>query len=466
MVEEMLADKEIHEECGVFGIYLPNEEVAQMLYLGLFSLQHRGQDACGIATSTKEEMKFYKNTGMVSDVFNENILATLVGDMGIGHVRSGTIGKTSQLNAQPVVVRYRQGQIAAAHSGSLINGAELKNRLLENGALFQTDIDTESIVGLIASHGSDNLENALLKTMIDLKGSYAIMLMNDHKLYAVRDPYGNRPLCIGTLGEKGYVVASESCALEAIGAKYLRDVKPGEIIIIDEDGLHSNIMFTEVGDALCIFEFVYVARPDSNIDGINVNRARRLMGKYLAQEVKVDADIVISVPDSGTTAAIGYAEESGIPFTQGILKNRYTGRSFIQPTQELRELMVKLKLNPIRDALEGKRVAVVDDSIVRGTTSRKLVKLLKEYGAKEVHFLVSCPPVKYPCYYGIDTGNRESLIASQYDVEEIREYIGADSLHYLSTEGILKAVEGSRKMCTACVSGEYPMGVPCNKCKK
>lgn len=463
MFEDSLFDDQLHEECGVFGIYMPGHDVAQLLYLGLFSLQHRGQEGCGMAISNGKKIEYYKNLGLVSDVFSQSILEGLHGDVGIGHVRYSTTGENSQLNTQPVVARYRQGQIALAHNGNLTNAVELRERLMENGALFQTTIDTEQIVGLIASHGKNDLENALMKAMIDLKGSYALVIMNEQKLYAVRDPYGNRPLCIGTIGDNGYVVASESCALEAVGAKFLRDVQPGEIVTIDEQGLKSTRMFSDVGDALCVFEFIYFARPDSNIDGINVNRARRLMGHYLAQEANIDADIVISVPDSGTTAAIGYAEESRLSFTQGILKNRYAGRTFIQPSQELRELMVKLKLNPIRDALEGKRVAVLDDSIVRGTTSRKLVKLLREYGATEVHFLVSSPPVKYPCYYGIDTGDKEQLIAAKYnDVEQIREYIGADSLHYLSLEGLLKAVAGERHFCTACLNGEYPMGLPCH----
>ena len=379
-------------------------------------------------------------------------------------MRYSTTGENSQLNTQPVVARYQRGQIALAHNGNLTNAAELRNYLMEHGSLFQTTIDTEQIVGLLALHGQDDMEQAMLKAMIDLKGSYALVIMSEDKLYAVRDPYGNRPLCIGKLGEDGYVVASESCALDAVGATFLRDVAPGEIITIDEKGLHSTNLFGNVGDALCVFEFIYFARPDSNIDGINVNKARRLMGRELAKEAPLDVDIVISVPDSGTTAAIGYAEEIGIPFTQGILKNRYAGRTFIQPSQELRELMVKLKLNPIRDALEGKRVAVVDDSIVRGTTSRKLVKLLREHGAKEVHFLVSAPPVKHSCYYGIDTGIQEELIAHKYDIDGICEYIGADSLHYLSMEGLLRSVAGSRNFCTACLNGDYPLGVPCN-CK-
>lgn len=452
----------LNEECGVFGVFAPNRDVAELIYLGLFSLQHRGQEGCGMAISDSKKIECYKNLGLVSDVFSQNILNNLSGSLGIGHVRYSTSGQNSPLNTQPIVARYQQGQIALAHNGSLTNAAELRAHLLENGSLFQTTVDTEQILGLIARHGQDDLEQALLKAMIDLKGSYAVVLMNENKLYAVRDPYGNRPLCVGQLGEDGYVVASESCALDAVGATFLRDVAPGEILTIDETGIHSNKLFTNTGDALCVFEFIYFARPDSNIDGINVNKARRLMGRELGKEAPLDVDIVISVPDSGTTAAIGYAEETGIPFTQGILKNRYAGRTFILPSQEMREQMVKLKLNPIRDALEGKRVAVVDDSIVRGTTSRKLVKLLRDHGAKEVHFLVSAPEVKHPCYYGIDTGNPDELISTKYDVEGICNYIGADSLHFLSMEGLLRSVAGGRGFCTACLNGQYPMGVPSN----
>ncbi len=423
--------EKINEECGVFGIFAPGRSVSELIYLGLFSLQHRGQEGCGIAVSEGKAINHYKNLGMVTDVFNQSTLDSLNGYLGIGHVRYSTSGQSkTQQNTQPIVARFQHGQIALAHNGSLTNAAELRNHLMERGSLFHTTIDSEQIVGLIASHGQDDMEQAMLKAMIDLKGSYSLVIMTENKLYAVRDPYGNRPLCLGKIGEDGYVVASESCALDAIGATFLRDVEPGEILTIDENGLHSTKLFNHEKNALCIFEFIYIARPDSNIDGINVNKARRLMGRELAKEAPLDVDTVIAVPDSGTTAAIGYAEESGIPYTQGILKNRYTGRSFIMPTQEMREQMVKLKLNPIRDALEGKRIAVVDDSIVRGTTSRKLVKLLREYGAKEVHMLISAPPVKYPCFYGVDTGNPDELIASKKSVDEICEYIGADSLHY------------------------------------
>ena len=458
-LDEDCLDK-MNEECGVFGIYAPGRSVAQMTYFGLFALQHRGQEGCGIAVSDGTNIDFYKNTGLVSEVFKQDILNRLEGYMAIGHVRYSTTGQNSELNTQPIVARYLQGQLALAHNGNLTNAGALRTKLATNGSLFQTTIDTEVIVNLIARHGQNDLEESLMKAMIDLKGSYSLVVMNEKKLYAVRDPFGNRPLCVGTLDNGGYVVASESCALDAVGAKFLRDVRPGEIIVIDEDGLHSQQNFMKSQDALCIFEYIYFARPDSNIDGVNVNKARRNMGQELARQANVDVDIVIPVPDSGTTAAIGYAEESGHTFTQGILKNRYAGRTFIQPTQDLRELMVKLKLNPIEEELTGKRVAVVDDSIVRGTTSRKLVQLLRDRGATEIHFLVSSPPVAYPCYYGIDTSDRSKLIAAQKDLEEIREYIGADSLHYLDLEGLLRAVGGERGFCTACLDGNYMLGLP------
>ncbi len=336
--------EKINEECGVFGIFAPGRSVSELIYLGLFSLQHRGQEGCGIAVSEGKAINHYKNLGMVTDVFNQSTLDSLNGYLGIGHVRYSTSGQSkTQQNTQPIVARFQHGQIALAHNGSLTNAAELRNHLMERGSLFHTTIDSEQIVGLIASHGQDDMEQAMLKAMIDLKGSYSLVIMTENKLYAVRDPYGNRPLCLGKIGEDGYVVASESCALDAIGATFLRDVEPGEILTIDENGLHSTKLFNHERNALCIFEFIYIARPDSNIDGINVNKARCLMGRELAKEAPLDVDTVIAVPDSGTTAAIGYAEESGIPYTQGILKNRYTGRSFIMPTQEMREQMVKLK---------------------------------------------------------------------------------------------------------------------------
>lgn len=462
--EEEWADRvdKLNEECGVFGIYASGKDVAQLTYFGLFALQHRGQEGCGMAVSDGKDIDFYKNLGLVAEVFKQDILNNLKGHIAVGHTRYSTTGANSEVNTQPIVARYLQGQIALVHNGNLVNAGDLRTRLATNGSVFQTTIDTEVILNLIARHSQNELEESLMKAMIDLRGSYAVVVMNENKLYAMRDPFGNRPLCIGKL-DGGYAVASESCALDAVGAKFLRNVLPGEIITIDEEGLHSLHSFVKGEDALCIFEYVYFARPDSNIDGVNVNKARRNMGHELAQEVIVDADIVIPVPDSGTVAAIGYAEASGIPFAQGILKNRYAGRTFIQPTQDLRELMVKLKLSPIEEEISGKKIAVVDDSIVRGTTSKKLVQLLRDRGAKEIHFLVTSPPVKYPCYYGIDTSNRDTLIAVQKDLEGIKEYIGVDSLHYLSLEGLVRAVGGERGFCAACMNGNYPMGLPDDK---
>lgn len=453
----------IHEECGVFGIYAPGTHVASHTYFGLFALQHRGQEGCGIAVSQNQQIRYYKGLGLVTEAFNESILQTLPGDIAIGHVRYSTTGGNSEINLQPIVASYLQGNIALAHNGNLTNTEKLRHWLAQSGSVFQSTNDTEVICNLLARYGHGSLDTSLAQAMADLRGSYALVALNKDKLYAARDPYGNRPLCIGRLG-KGYVVASETCALDTVGATFLRDVRPGEIITIDEDGLHSHDIANPPTPAHCIFEYVYFARPDSTLDGINVNQSRRRMGINLAKEVAkdggLDVDIVIPVPDSGTTAALGFSEESGIPFAQGILKNRYTGRTFIQPTQELREQMVKLKLNPIREELEGRKIAVVDDSIVRGTTSRRLVSLLRERGAKEVHFLVTSPPVTDPCYYGIDTSERDRLIAVHKSIDEICEYIGADSLHYLSQEGLMDAVGAETRFCTACFDGHYKLGHP------
>lgn len=451
---------ELNEECGVFGIYSPTARAAEMTYYGLFSLQHRGQEGCGIAASDGKEIHYHKNTGLVTEAIKAEDLKKLPGKFAIGHVRYSTTGENSALNTQPVIGYYLRGQLAVAHNGNLTNTGELRKRLNSNGSVFQTTIDTEVILNLLALYSHDDLLQAIMKTMLDLKGSYSLVIMNENQLIGVRDPHGNRPLCVGETNDGGYVLASETCALDTVGAKFLRDVKPGEIIIIDENGMNSYQGFSAAQQALCVFEYVYFARPDSNIDGLNVSKARRQIGRELAREIKLDVDMVIPVPDSGTAAAIGYAEEAGLPFNQGIMKNRYAGRTFIQPTQEMRELMVQLKLSPIREELEGKSIAVVDDSIVRGTTSRRLIKRLREQGAKEVHFLVCSPPVKWPCYYGIDTADRDKLIAANKSVEEICEYLGADSLHYLSLEGLLNAVKNNCFYCTACFSGDYPMGVP------
>lgn len=465
----IITDNGIHEECGVFGIYAPHEDVAKVTYFGLFALQHRGQEGCGIAVfNENEKIDYYKKLGLVSEVFDEDVLETLKGTAAIGHVRYSTTGNNSELNTQPLVARYLQGEIALGHNGNLTNAVALREELARSGALFQTETDTELLCYFLARYGDYPLQDSFKHAMKHLEGSYAIVALNHGKLYAARDPFGNRPLCIGQL-LGGYVVASESCALDTVGATFIRDVEPGEIIVIDESGIQSYPTINEEDQrpAHCVFEYVYFARPDSTIDGINVNQARRRMGEILARETgKLDVDLVISVPDSGTTAAIGYASANAQVFSQGILKNRYAGRTFIQPTQSMRERMVSLKLNPIRDEIEGRRIAVVDDSIVRGTTSKRLVSRLRERGAKEVHFLVSCPPVLYPCYYGIDTADRDKLIAAHKTVDEIRDYIGADSLHYLSMEGLYESVGNGKRFCTACLDGNYRLGSPLTEAKE
>lgn len=458
MFDERL-DK-LSEECGVFGIYAPGSDVARLTYYGLFALQHRGQESAGIAVAKGDNIQVHKDMGLVAEVFSEDILKKLTGSMAIGHVRYSTTGSSLALNAQPLVCRYLQGSVALAHNGNLTNANELGEKLANNGSVFQSSIDSELIVNLIARYGQNSIEESLMKAMIDIKGSYSLVVMTEEKLIGVRDPFGNRPLCIGKLGQEGYVLASESCALDTIGAEFLRDVEPGEIVIIDEKGLNSQRIFTKEQSAVCVFEYIYFARPDSIIDSISVNHARRNMGAQLAKETSLKVDVVIPVPDSGTASAIGFAETAGIPFSQGLLKNRYAGRTFIQPNQDLRELGVRLKLNPIRQEIDGKRVAIVDDSIVRGTTSKKLVQMLRQNGAKEVHVLVSSPPVMYPCYYGIDTSERAQLIAAQKKLEEIRQYIGADSLNYLSHKGLFKAMGKTKGFCSACLDGNYPILIP------
>ncbi|NLT95638.1 MAG: amidophosphoribosyltransferase [Clostridia bacterium] len=450
----------LSEECGVFGIYAPGMDVARLTYFGLFALQHRGQESAGIAVTNVCGIQVHKDMGLVTEVFHEENLDKLKGFMAIGHVRYSTTGASLALNAQPLVCRYLQGSVALAHNGNLTNANELRDKLANSGSVFQSTIDTELIINLIARYGQNPIEEALLKCMIDIKGSYSLVVMTEEKLIGVRDPFGNRPLCIGQLEEGAFVLASESCALDTIGAKLIRDVEPGEIVVIDEKGINSRRIFPIDRSALCIFEYIYFARPDSVIDGISVNHARRCMGSQLAKEAPLDVDVVIPVPDSGTAAAIGYAETAGIRFSQGLLKNRYAGRTFIQPEQKVREIGVRLKLSPIRQEIDGKKVAVIDDSIVRGTTSKKLVEMLRKNGAKEVHFLVSSPPVMYPCYYGIDTSERDQLIAAQMSPEEIRKFIDADSLHYLSLKGLFKAMGKTKGFCSACLDGDYPIVIP------
>lgn len=449
----------MEEACGIFGIYAPGTDVALMTYYGLYALQHRGQESAGIAVSNGDGIKLHKDMGLVSEVFTEDILNKLKGTAAIGHVRYSTTGSSLAVNAQPLVCHYLQGSLAVAHNGNLTNASELREKLAANGSVFQSSIDSEVIVNLIARYGQSPLEEALMKCMIDLKGSYSMVVMTEDKVIGVRDPYGNRPLCLGKLG-KHYCIASESCALDTLGAEFVRDVSPGEIITLDKSGMHSRRFFAQNEPAVCIFEYIYFARPDSTIDGINVMQARRAMGRELATEHPVEADLVMPVPDSGIAGALGYAEKLGLVYDTALMKNRYIGRTFIQPEQNGRDIGVSLKLNPISKIIEGKKVVVVDDSIVRGTTSRKIVELIRKRGAKEVHMLVSSPPVMHPCYYGIDISERGQLIAAQKSIEEVRAHIGADSLHYLSQEGLHRALGKTAGFCTACLCGQYPIELP------
>ena len=457
---EILPDKP-REECGVFGIYAPGRDVARLTYYGLYALQHRGQESAGIAAADGKNLHLHKGMGLVAEVFHGPELDGIRGHAAIGHVRYSTTGASSPINAQPLVFRYAGGMLGLAHNGNLTNVTWLRARLAATGSVFQSSTDTEVIVNLIARYSQTSLEEAVMKCMIDLQGAYSLVLLTEKRLLAVRDPHAFRPLCLGELADGGYVVASESCALDTVGARYIRDLAPGEILIIDENGPTSLQGVPPRRRAHCIFEYIYFARPDSYMDGFNVNRVRREMGRRLAAEYPVAADLVIPVPDSGTAAARGYAEASGIPFEEGLMKNRYIGRTFIQPSQDMRDLGVRLKLNPVREVLAGRRVVMVDDSLVRGTTSSKLVAMLRDAGVREVHLCLSSPPVVRSCYYGIDTSNEEELIAARMPLEDIRRQINADGLHYLSIAGLLEIFgERSRDFCTACFTGDYPVAVP------
>ncbi len=449
----------MQEECGVFGIFAPGADAVQLTYFGLYALQHRGQESAGIAVTGGKDVKVYKGMGLVPEVFSGHSLKNLSGHAAIGHVRYSTTGSSELANAQPLVFRHRQGMLALAHNGNLTNVGSLREMLYHTGVIFQSTTDSEVIVNLIARYHQQNLEGAIMKAMIDLKGAYSLVVLTEEAVYAVRDPYGFRPLCLGRIGG-GWVVASESCALDTVGAEFVRDVYPGEIVRLDKAGLTSLQTLAAPQPAHCIFEYIYFARPDSKIDGFNVNKVRRGMGRQLAREYPVDADIVIPVPDSGTAAARGYAEESGIPFEEGLMKNRYIGRTFIQPSQQLRDLGVRLKLNPVREVLAGKKVVMVDDSLVRGTTSRKIVQMLRQCGVAEVHLCLSSPPVVAGCHYGIDTSNRKELVAASKTQEEIRQLVGADGLHYLSIEGLLSVFgEDGPGFCSACFDNKYPVEV-------
>ncbi|MGS0745119.1 amidophosphoribosyltransferase [Syntrophomonas erecta subsp. sporosyntropha] len=463
MLYEPVDDK-FKDECGVFGIFLNDPEndtdAARITFYGLYALQHRGQESAGIAASDGHRIQLQKGVGLVSEVINPDHIRNLTGHIAIGHVRYSTTGQSGLVNSQPLVFHYLNGMVALAHNGNLTNTVEMRKRLATYGSVFQTTTDTEIVANLLARYSQDKMEDALAKCMIDMKGAFALVIMTEEALVGVRDPMGIRPLCLGNLNGS-YVLASESAALDTIGAELIRDVKPGEIVVINRDGIQSIQVINSPRNAHCVFEYIYFARPDSTIDGMNIYKSRREMGKQLARECSdIEADLVISVPDSGTASALGFAEEAGLPFEEGLMKNRYVGRTFIQPTQKMRELGVRLKLNAIAQIVTGKRIIMVDDSIVRGTTSKKIIKMLRDAGALEVHMAVASPPTRFPCYYGIDTSRREELIANTMEMEKIGEFIGADSLTYLSMEGMFSALKNSRDhFCAACFSGEYPIKI-------
>ncbi|MDR0433968.1 MAG: amidophosphoribosyltransferase [Gracilibacteraceae bacterium] len=443
------------EECGVFGVYAPEQDTARLTYFGLYALQHRGQESAGIAVSDGRNIKVHKAMGLVAEVFADDALISgLRGKMAVGHVRYSTTGSSLLANAQPLVVHFQHGMMALAHNGNLTNAARLRDELCQRGVVFHSTTDSEIILNLIAGYKRDGLEDAVIKTMMDIRGAYALLVMGDGKIIGARDPYGIRPLCVGVL-EGRYCFASESCALDVIGAEFVRDLRPGEVATISADGLSFRQGPVGGETAHCSFEYIYLARPDSTMDEINVWESRFRMGRQLAREYPLEADLVIPVPDSGTPAALGYAQVTGRHFAEGLMKNRYVGRTFIQPTQEMRENSVRIKLNGNERILRGKSVVMVDDSLVRGTTSLKLIQLVRHCGAREVHMLIGSPPVRHSCYYGIDTAERERLIANQMDVDGIRRFIGADSLYYLSEAG-LRAALRNRDYCTACFSGRYP----------
>jgi amidophosphoribosyltransferase len=449
------------EACGVFAVYAPGEDVSRLVYFGLYALQHRGQESAGIGVADGRSVLVYKDMGLVPQVFNEQNLSSLQGYISIGHVRYSTTGSTKWENSQPIHKTLPNGgSIALAHNGNLVNAKELRDLLEKKGWQFTSSSDSEIIAQLIVEEMSESVEEAIKKAMRQLKGAYSVIATTEDTLYAFRDPYGIRPLALGQFGTS-YVISSETCGLDIVGAHYLRDIQPGELIIINSQGLHSEKVISLPQNSLCIFEFIYFARPDSRLYGQLLYHARRAMGARLAEEAPVKADLVIGIPDSGTPAAIGYAERSRIPYSEGLIKNRYIGRTFIQPSQTIRQLGVRLKLNPLKEIIRGKRLVIVDDSIVRGNTSKKIVRILREAGAKEIHMRISSPPVRWPCFYGIDTATQVELIASAKSVEKIAHFIEADSLSYLSLEGLVKATKRPEAdFCLACFNNAYPISVP------
>ncbi|MFK7999158.1 MAG: amidophosphoribosyltransferase [Polyangiales bacterium] len=447
-------DDHFHDECGVFGVF-GAKEAANLAYLGLHALQHRGQEAAGIATSDGSQLYVHRAAGLVQDVFTAKVIDQMPGESAIGHVRYSTAGGSHIKNAQPIAVDSAHGSFGVAHNGNLTNYGALHDELEAKGSIFSSSSDTEAIVHLIARSSAETMDARVAEALRRVEGAYSLVFLSVGEMIAVRDPHGFRPLCLGKLGE-GWVVASESPAFQLIGAEFVRDVEPGEMIVVDRFGLRSSRPFEDQPSRFCIFEHIYFARPDAAFGGTSVYEARKRLGEVLAEESPIDADLVVPVPDSGVTAALGYAQKLNIPFEFGLIRSHYVGRTFIEPSQSIRHFGVRLKLHPVRHLLEGKRIAVIDDSIVRGTTSRKIVKMLRDAGAAEVHLRISSPPTRWPCFYGIDTPSRDELIASQHSPEEIAQYITADSLGYISIEGLRGAITGDG-FCDACFSGEYPV---------
>ncbi len=462
----MLTSDKFRDECGVVAIFA-HPEAEKLAYLGLHALQHRGQESAGIVTSDGMTLRVHKAMGLVADIFTEEVLSKIPGTLAIGHTRYSTAGDSALLNAQPILVQSNKGSIALAHNGNLVNAAELRSRLERQGSIFQTNSDTEVIVHLIALSKEQTLPEAMADALRRVEGAFSLVMMSNDRIFAARDPRGFRPLAMGRIAAtEGHhrdtvVFASETCAFDLIGAEYERDVKPGELVVVGPEGITSRFHSTPAPQSSCIFEHVYFSRPDSVVFGRAVQTSREELGRQLAREAPVEADLVVPVPDSGVTAAMGYSAESGIPFRFALIRNHYVGRTFIEPSQSVRDFGVKLKLNPVRVLLKDRRVVLIDDSIVRGTTSRKIVRMIRNAGAKEVHMRISCPPTISPCYYGVDTPSKKQLIAANKSVEEIREYIGADSLAYLSLEGLKKACgEGeTTSYCSACYTGKYPTNI-------
>ncbi len=455
-------DDKLHEECGVVGIYTEKPEItSQLVYYGLFALQHRGQESAGIAIDTDSKIEYHKDMGLVADVLTKEVIDKYSGKLAIGHVRYATSGESEKQNAQPLVVRYKEGSIALAHNGNLVNADSMRNILEDNGVIFQTSTDSEVVANMLARHYKGDIVKSIKNVTEIVKGAYAFVIMTEKELIGVRDNYGLRPLCLGKRND-GYLLASESCAISAMGGEFVRDIEPGEIVVINENGVESIKTKIYAQKKLCIFEHVYFARPDSNLDGVNVYESRYNSGRYLAQEAPVKADLVFAVPDSGTPAALGYAAELNIPFGLGLIKNRYAKRTFIEPRQELREQGVKTKLSVLKEIVKDKVVVLIDDSIVRGTTTKQIVSMVKEAGAKEVHVRIASPPVTHSCFFGINTPDRSKLIGANKTIEEIKEFINADSLHYLSLEGLVKSTNSTNNYCQACLNGDYPMEVPNN----